>query len=53
MSLADLIPAWRIVLDARADLGADLCGHSPVDLLLDNLDISIEQARELVQLIDC
>ena len=45
--------AMEILAKARADLGHDLKGFSPVDLLLDNMpDISHAEATALVFTVD-
>jgi hypothetical protein len=46
--------AKSIIREAQADLGSDLGGFSPVDLLLDNMPElnGSEQARDLLRMID-
>lgn len=45
--------ARYILASARRDLGHDLYGLSPVDLLLDNMNsLTIEEARRLLAEID-
>lgn len=44
----------KLLLDnAKRELGGDLGGHSPVDLLLDSMDaITSDEAREIVDTMD-
>jgi hypothetical protein len=40
--------AARIIIAARKDLGTDLGGWSLVDLLADNMPLSIDEIREVL-----